>query len=71
MAAKANPTHSTLDAVDHEQDLEAQRQKRKDSAIPIFNSANFSRKSGVDNGNKQSQDVSDEYPIEEAEKQKD
>lgn len=70
-AVKANPTHSTLDAVDHEQDLEQQRQIRKDSANPVFNNANFARKTCTDNGNKQSQDVSDEYPFEEAEKQKD
>jgi hypothetical protein len=49
---KANPTHSTLDAMDHERDLESQRQKRKDSAIPISNIANAKRKLGIDEGNK-------------------
>jgi hypothetical protein len=51
-AAKANSTHSTLDAVDHEQDLEAQRLKRKDSAVEIPNIANAKRKVGIDEGNK-------------------
>ena len=60
---KANPTKSTLDAVEHEQDLEAQRQKRKDSAIEIANPANDARKFGTDNGFKAEQDVSEEYPI--------
>ena len=70
-AVKANPTHSTLDAIDHETDLEFERQKRKDSEIQVFNVANAKRKMGTDDGNKQSQDVSNEYPFEEAEKQKD
>jgi len=47
---KANPTKSTLDAVEHEADLEAQRQKRKDSSIIIENPANDARKSGTDDG---------------------
>jgi hypothetical protein len=63
---KANSTHNTLDAIDHEQNLETQRQKRKDSAIPVFNPANFARKNCSDNGNKQPQDVSDEYSIKES-----
>lgn len=62
---KANPTKSTLDAIEHERDLENQRQNRKDSAIPVFNPANYARKAGVDNGNKQAQDVSNEYPLKE------
>ena len=32
MSAQANPTKATLDAEEHEKDLEAQRKKRKESA---------------------------------------
>ena len=42
---KANPTKSTFDAVEHEADLESQRQKRKDSTIEVPNPANDARKS--------------------------
>lgn len=63
---KANPTKSTLDAIEHEADLEAQRQKRKDSAVEIANPANDARKAGIDNGSKAEQDVSEEYSIAEA-----
>lgn len=61
--ASANPTHATLDAVEHEQDLEAQRLKRKDSAVEIANPANDARKSASDNGDKTEQDISSEYPM--------
>lgn len=66
---KANPTHATLDALDHERDLETQRQKRKDSSIIIDNPANEARKNASDDGDKQSQDVSDDYMFDEAEDQ--
>jgi hypothetical protein len=64
---KANPTHATLDAIDHEADLETQRQKRKDSSIIIDNPATEARKSGTDDGDKSEQDLSEEYPVEEME----
>ena len=63
---EANPTKSTLDAVEHEADLERQRQLRKDSTIEIDNPANEARKAGTDDGDKEEQDVSDDYMFHEA-----
>ena len=67
---QANSTHSTLDAVDHEQDLETQRQKRKDSTVEVVNPTYAKRKAGIDDGNKTEQDLSEEYPMEEMEDMK-
>jgi len=71
---KANPTKSTLDAVEHERDLEQQRQKRKDSTIEIANPANDARKSASDNGDKSTDEIpsdieGDDYPFTEAKAQ--
>lgn len=52
-ATKANPTLPfTLSASLHEEDLEKQRQKRKDSAKEIPEDANDDRKKCVDDGDK-------------------
>lgn len=71
---KANPTKATLDAVEHEQDLETQRQKRKDSAVEIVNNANAKRLAGKDDGNKSTSDIpsdikGDDYMFREAKAQ--
>ena len=65
--ASALPTKSTLDAIEHEQDLENQRQKRADSSIIIDNPANTARKSASDDGDKTEQNLSDDYVMEELE----
>ena len=53
VAFAAVPTKSTLDAVEHEQDLMNQRRKHADSSIIIENPVNAARKSGTDTGNLQ------------------
>ena len=66
---KANPTHITLDALEHEADLEQQRQKRKDSAIPIEAPAYVPKKTDLAaDGEKKSQSVDDEYSMKEGRK---
>lgn len=62
---KANPTKSTLDSIEHEADLEDQRKKRAESAVDVPNPANEARKAGTDDGDKQPDDYSDEYPMKE------
>ena len=49
---KANPTHATLNAEEHAQDLMNQRKKRADSSIIIDNPANDARKNATDDGAK-------------------
>ena len=66
---KANPTHPTLDALEHEADLEQQRLRRKESAIPVESPAYTPKKTDlVADGNKQPQSVDNEYPIKEGKK---
>jgi len=71
---QANPTKSTLDAVEHEQNLEEQRQKRAESTVEIENPANTSRKACEDNGNLSTEEIpsdikGDDYPFTEAKAQ--
>jgi hypothetical protein len=62
MSTQANPTHSTLDAAEHERDLEAQRKQRKESA---------ELKSSTTHGGDQIGQIpiEDEYPFDEAQDQ--
>lgn len=66
---KANPTKATLDAAEHEADLESQRQKRKDSTIEnTTGNVTAERKSATDDGNCEEQSVDDEYSVQEGKK---
>lgn len=65
MSAQANPTKATLDAEEHERDLEEQRRKRKDSAV---------EQSSTEGGAKVRQlnlptSKENDYPFDEAESQ--
>lgn len=62
--AQANPTKGTLDAKEHEDDLEAQRKKRAESAIE--------KSSTTHGGDKMEQvPIEDEYSVQEGKSKED